>query len=124
MRQYRATIVPWYREEDYPQIRKIMSDGSRFPETFQEWLRGSNWEVQALERLGHSIQRVHIEPAAFAVKRHPELPPGAIFHGARQYRAIGDAQRRRLTPPLSSRNSCSTRTRKAQHRLYASSGDN
>jgi hypothetical protein len=62
----RATVVPWYREEDYAEIRKIMSDGARFPETFQEWLDRSNRAFESLQTQGHTVERVYIDPDAFA----------------------------------------------------------
>jgi hypothetical protein len=62
----RTTIVPSYREQEYVQIRKMMSDGARFPKTYQEWLDRTNRKVEALERQGHSIKLITIDPAAFA----------------------------------------------------------
>ena len=62
----RATVVPWYREEDYLEIRKIMSDGSRFPNGFQKWLDRSNRAVDRLLREGHIIERVYIDPDTFS----------------------------------------------------------
>jgi hypothetical protein len=61
----RTTIVPWYREDDYGEIRKIMSDPVRFPKTFQAWLVRTNREVEALRLHGHSVQRMKIDPGAF-----------------------------------------------------------
>jgi hypothetical protein len=61
----RTTIVPWYREQDYAEIRRIMSDRVRFPKTFQEWLDRANCEVEALRLHGHSVQRIKVAPDAF-----------------------------------------------------------
>lgn len=61
----RATLIPWYREEDYAEIRKIMRDGRRFPETFQKWLERSNRKFESLQAEGHAVARVYIDPDAF-----------------------------------------------------------
>jgi ribosomal protein S19E (S16A) len=41
-----AMGIPWYRREDYPRIRKIMAEGERFPEAYDDWLH----RAEAVER--------------------------------------------------------------------------
>jgi hypothetical protein len=61
----RATIVPWYREEHYAQVCKIMTDRARFPKSYNEWLDRARHKVEALKIQGHSVERVYLDPIAF-----------------------------------------------------------
>jgi hypothetical protein len=52
--------VPWYREEDYPRIRKALRDPD-LPEAYADWLRGAEAEERALRAEGKIVARVVID---------------------------------------------------------------
>lgn len=62
----RAVGIAWYRREDYERIRAIMDDRDKLPATFDEWLQAAEELERNLERAGHIVERVYIDPDAFA----------------------------------------------------------
>jgi len=52
-----AQFVVWYRRADYQRVRKIMTDGKRLPNEFDEW------EVKAQSQMETSNQEgLNIKP--------------------------------------------------------------
>ena len=56
--------LPWFSEDDYQQVRSIMTDASSLPEDYTLWLRGA--DVEAGVEQGHHPIRVAIVGDDFA----------------------------------------------------------
>jgi hypothetical protein len=57
--------MPWYREENYDQLRRLFSDGARLHSTFTGWLAAATSGEAHLKSQGQSVVRVDIDPATF-----------------------------------------------------------
>jgi hypothetical protein len=68
-----AVGVYWIREEDYPAVRAMFSDGHKMPPVFGDWLRMAVEMENGLKAYGHPVLRVTIDPATF--------PDWCIAHG-------------------------------------------
>jgi hypothetical protein len=55
----------WIKEEDYPALLRIFSDGNRLPRAWKEWLKIAVEMEQGLKAYGHVVLRVHIDPNTF-----------------------------------------------------------
>jgi hypothetical protein len=55
----------WIKEEDYPALLKIFTDGNRMPPTWPEWLKMAEEMERGLKAYGHVVMRVHIDPNTF-----------------------------------------------------------
>jgi len=58
--------LPWYRREDYPRIREMMSDRHNLAPTYDQWLAAAENNESVGLQAGLGIARVMIEPDAFA----------------------------------------------------------
>ncbi len=56
----------WIKEEDYPTLLAIFSDGNKMPRTWREWLKMAEEMEQGLKAYGHVVMRVHIDPNTFS----------------------------------------------------------
>jgi hypothetical protein len=57
---------PWYNPKDYPKLVQLFTDGSEFPECYDEWLDLAEEEERHANARGTEIVRIMIEPAAFS----------------------------------------------------------
>jgi hypothetical protein len=53
------------REDDYPALRAIFTDGPKMPEAYSDWLRMAVEMENGLKAYGHPVLRVTIDPATF-----------------------------------------------------------
>ena len=58
--------LPWYRREDYPRIRDMMSDRHNLAPTYDAWLAAAENNESVGRAAGLQIARIPIEPEAFA----------------------------------------------------------
>ncbi len=55
----------WIKEEDYPALLRIFTDGDRMPRSFAEWHKMALEMEQGLKAYGHVVLRVTIDPSTF-----------------------------------------------------------
>lgn len=60
-----AVGVYWINEEEYPAVLEILSDGTKMPRTWKEWLRMAVEMEAGLKAYGHVVLRVYIDPKTF-----------------------------------------------------------
>jgi hypothetical protein len=56
----------WIDEADYPAVMRLFDDGHTMPRTWKEWLKIAEEMEKGLKAYGHVVERVRIEPVAFA----------------------------------------------------------
>ena len=54
--QVKSVGVPWYRQEDYDQLKAIFSDGSKLHATFDGWLASAQSLHDRLVAEGHVVE--------------------------------------------------------------------
>jgi hypothetical protein len=69
-----AVGVYWIREDDYPAVIGLFTDGGKMPRTWKEWLKMAEEMEQGLKAYGHVVLRVTIDPKTF--------PAWCTAHGA------------------------------------------
>ncbi|MBI1620131.1 hypothetical protein [Aquamicrobium zhengzhouense] len=57
--------IPWYRESDYAEIRRVMIDGDSLPPTYFEWFRNAVQLEKSQQDNGVKVVRVMLNPAGF-----------------------------------------------------------
>jgi len=62
----RTVALPWYRREDYPDIRDMMVDRHNLAPTYGQWLAAAENNESVGRQAGLDIVRIMIEPASFA----------------------------------------------------------
>jgi hypothetical protein len=55
----------WIREEDYPAVRAMLTDGHKMPQEYGAWLKMAVEMENGLKAYGHPVLRVTIDPALF-----------------------------------------------------------
>lgn len=60
-------VLPWYRREDWPELKERLADGNRLHATYDEWLQASEALVAEVLATGLVAVKVHINPDEFAV---------------------------------------------------------
>src|SRR5690606_39788653 len=50
--------IPWYRESDYAEIRRVMIDGDSLPPTYFEWFRNAVQLEKSQQDNGVKVVRV------------------------------------------------------------------
>jgi hypothetical protein len=58
--------LPWYRREDYPSIREMMTDRHNLSPTYDTWLAAAENNENVGRDAGLQVRRILIEPEAFA----------------------------------------------------------
>ena len=58
--------VYWIKEDDYPTLLKLFTDGNTLPRSFKDWLKMAEEMESGLKAYGHPVLRVPIDPLAFA----------------------------------------------------------
>lgn len=62
----RKIALPWYRREDYPDIRGMMADAHNLAPTYDQWLAAAENNESVGRQSGLDIERILIEPSSFA----------------------------------------------------------
>ena len=57
--------LPWYRREDYPMIRQMMTDSHVLASTYEKWLAAAENNESVGRQAGLEILRVMIDPDEF-----------------------------------------------------------
>jgi hypothetical protein len=57
--------IPWYRDEDFPELRSMFADGALLHETFAAWLAAATATERRLRTRWTDTVRVEIRPAEF-----------------------------------------------------------
>ncbi len=57
--------IPWYRREEFQELRALFADGHKLHETFDEWLVSAERLEAHLRRSGQPVVRAELRPAAF-----------------------------------------------------------
>ena len=55
----------WIREDDYPAVLAVFTDGHKMPRNWSEWLKMAEEMESGLKAYGHVVLRVYIDPATF-----------------------------------------------------------
>lgn len=55
----------WIKEEDYPALLDVFTDGNKMPRSWNEWLKMAEEMEQGLKAYGHPVMRVYIDPKTF-----------------------------------------------------------
>lgn len=58
--------LPWYRREDYPDIRRMVTDPHNLASTYEQWLAAAENNENVGRQAGLEIVRILIEPLSFA----------------------------------------------------------
>ncbi len=61
----RRIALPWYRRDDYPQIRATMEDAESLAATYDGWRMAAESNEAEARRVGIEVLRVTVEPQAF-----------------------------------------------------------
>lgn len=56
---------PWYRREDYNQLKHIFEDSHTLYRSYEEWRNASEDAVTALVNRDYKVEKVTIEPEPF-----------------------------------------------------------
>jgi hypothetical protein len=57
--------IPWYRREDWPQIKAMMADAHKLHATFDQWLKAAEQLAAQLSAQGVTVIKALIEPEPF-----------------------------------------------------------
>ncbi len=65
--QMRVSVIgmAWYLEEDFEEIKRLMSDGHTLHRTYAEWLKAATTGEEHQRRAGCTVVRAIIRPAEF-----------------------------------------------------------
>ena len=82
----------WIKEEDYPAVLGVFTDGDKMPRTWKEWLKMAEEMERGLKAYGHVVMRVRIEPKSYLAwcKDH-NASPGS--EGRKKFVAAAVAER-------------------------------
>jgi hypothetical protein len=57
--------MPWYRAEEYAQVRERFDDRERLPEQFEEWEAGAGKLMRSLKLDGHKVIKIILDVEEF-----------------------------------------------------------
>ena len=60
-----AIGIPWYREDDYSEVLRIMADGKVLPDTFKDWHQKAQAVERQVKASGKLAHRAIVDPKAF-----------------------------------------------------------
>jgi hypothetical protein len=71
-----VVVVPWYREDHYPEVLSVMEDATSLPDRYEWWHQGASEQVASLRRRGARSTAVAIDPRLFLswCSEHDLLP--------------------------------------------------
>lgn len=61
-----ALAVPWFRREDYYELRKTFPDGDNLPGRYDRWLRQAERIVEAAHAEKRVVVKATIDPREFS----------------------------------------------------------
>lgn len=71
-------VAPWYRREDYDEIRSVMDDGDKFPATFDEREERAKSQMARAAAMGFTLETMILDPKEFTAFCEAEnLPRGS-----------------------------------------------
>ncbi|TNF37419.1 MAG: hypothetical protein EP315_02685 [Gammaproteobacteria bacterium] len=75
----KVTGLAWFKREHYARLKKLFSDGRKFPDTYDKWLKKSTRSLEQKQTEGVFVEKVIIEPEAFAgwCQQHHQKPDAA-----------------------------------------------
>lgn len=59
------TGIVWYRREDYDRLKALFPDGSKLPDTFEEWLAKAQEVLATLVAADVCVEKAYIDPETF-----------------------------------------------------------
>lgn len=62
----RKIALPWYRREDYPAIRDMVSDPHNLAPSYDQWLAAAENNESVGRQAGLEIVRILVDPSSFA----------------------------------------------------------
>ena len=65
MTQEGVVGIAWYRPEDWVALKSILIDADKLQDSYQEWLKHAQEVQQQMQREGHVVNRVRIDPKTF-----------------------------------------------------------
>lgn len=65
--QMRVSVIgmTWYLEEDFEEIKRLMTDGHTLHRTYSEWLKAATTGEEQQRRTGITVVRAIIRPTEF-----------------------------------------------------------
>lgn len=57
--------IPWFREPEYDEFRKLFVDGDGLPETFHKWLHKADGLIDHLRRNGQTVVKAYLHIETF-----------------------------------------------------------
>ncbi len=57
--------MAWYKPEHYDEVQRLSADGVMVIPTYQQWLDAAQELFNKIEREGHTVEKVYIEPDTF-----------------------------------------------------------
>lgn len=67
--------VAWYREDQWPLLRRVAADAQRLERTYEEWLVSATRMLETLKRKGYSVERVDVDVNALVDWCHAQGRP-------------------------------------------------
>ena len=61
----KAYGFPWYRKEDWPEIKRIMTDAEKLHDSYEDWLGAATQSEQRIRQSGQIVVRAYIDPVEF-----------------------------------------------------------
>ncbi len=61
----KVTGLAWFKREHYARLKKLFTDGRKFPDTYDKWLKLATRSFDQKKADGIFIEKVFIEPDAF-----------------------------------------------------------
>lgn len=57
--------IPWYRRKDWDALLEAFDDSHVLHDTYRQWRRSAQRFEKILQRQGHTVERVYIDPVTF-----------------------------------------------------------
>ena len=61
-----ATGIPWYAEEDWPELKALFTDSNRLHDRYRDWRRAAEETIRHLSKEDHVVVKVPVKPREFA----------------------------------------------------------
>ena len=62
----RAIGIPWYREQDWDDIKRVMVDSDKLHARYEDWLEAAMKLENDIRQSGQIVERAYIDPTEFA----------------------------------------------------------
>lgn len=87
--------VPWYRREDWDELKRMSVDRAFLPQSYDQWLARAENGVRHIGDRGHVLEKVYVDPrelAAWCASRGLDVDGEARMRFANEAAAVGGAQ--------------------------------